>query len=126
MRTVDARGAQSLATPEATFRVRALVLFSLGPIDIGWFEVFLVAVVLFFAVMSWLLYRELRRRTMRGAYSTIIGRDVVKFSDMLEEELTEIKKEVATPGEIYRLDKALDVVTRMKKYLGQEVGKIKK
>lgn len=132
---IDERGAQSFPTVEHTFRVRALVLFSVGSIDIGWFEILLAALLLILLFTVWFTVRLLRKNTIRSAYSTVISRDVLKFGVMIEQELEEIKKkisagstvlEVDTKSEItFRIDKIFEIVAKMKKYLSQEIGKLK-
>lgn len=132
----DTRGAQSFPTNDSTFRVRALVLFTLGSVDFGWFEILLIVILLILAVAVWFVLFIVKKGTVRGAYSTVIGRDVEKFSAMLKEEIDEVKKKVSLKKTIedpdartevlYRIDKLYDTVAKMKKYLGQEIGKMKK
>ena len=85
---------------------------------------------------AWLYRSETERYKTRGTYGTIITRDVVKFADMLDEKLGEVQKGVTSLTDscatshkqeiVFHLDAMTDVVERMRKYLSQEVGKMKK
>ena len=113
-----------------------MVLFSIGSIDIGWFEIFLSALLAILLVVVWFVWRFAKKNTMRGAYGVIVSRDVLKFGKLLEEELKGIRDKVSESKSgavskdrteiLFRVNKTFDIVGKMEKYLSQEVGGLEK
>lgn len=127
----DERGAVSYPSEVKEFKIQPKTIFSFGPIDLGWLEI-LIAIVLFAAsgigIAAW--YVASTRQT-REAYRVIIGRDIDKLTSILSGHLEELgnvrelndsaraAKTAAVTG------KMKDTIAKMRKYLGEEVEKLK-
>lgn len=130
----DNRGAASLVSPARAFRVRSPVILSFGFIDLGWFEIFLIAILFIvsgFSVTAWYYVMQEKKRE---AYQIIAGRDIDKLTSLLEANLNELEgfcqsasgvKPALSQGMELYLKKIRDTIGKMKKYLGQEVEKLK-
>jgi hypothetical protein len=132
----DARGATSLPVKSKSIIVRDRVIFSIGPLNFDWFELFLVIVLIAIAaaaIFAWLLSRRAERRQ---AFRTIAERDVIKSIDVLSSQLEEAHKRFegmngqgsveTSKTELGQfLEKARDTAAKMKRYLGDEIGEIK-
>lgn len=126
----DERGALSYPV-EAKTRVKPKTVLSLGLIDLGWFEIFWFSLLLIAAgvgIVGWLYISK--KKTLE-AYNVIVGRDIDKLATLLFNQLKELeeihaKQDLANvTKETFLIDKIKDTVARMKKYLGEEVRKLK-
>lgn len=131
----DDRGAISYPTEPEAVKIRAKTILSIGFVDLGWFEVILIILLLVVSgasIGAW-YYTSLKKR--RAAYKIIAGRDIDKLTTLLAEDLKELEslaqgskegfKERARPEIEFRLKSMRDTVGRMKKYLGHELDKLR-
>jgi hypothetical protein len=132
----DARGATSLPAKSRQITVGDRVIFSIGPLNLDWFELFLIivlAAVAAAAIAALLLFRRAERRQ---AFRTIAERDVIKAIDVLGAQLGEAQKRFqgmseAGAGETSKtelgqfLGQAQETAAKMKRYLGEEIEEVK-
>ncbi len=127
----DERGAQSFPTEGYSVRIKPKVIISLGFVDLGWFEIFLIAVLLAASIGGVGAWQFARRRQIRGAYGVILARDIEKLCTMLEDQIKEVEplKESHDPRlsaqASFMFTKIEDTIARMKKYLKQEAERLK-
>lgn len=130
----DERGAVSLPTEKFGIKVRPKTILSLGFIDLGWFEIFLFVVLIIAVGISGFGWYLLEKKKTRYAYSVVAARDLDKLCDIIFkdiENLSDFSKEEKKlsphiKSEIdYFLKKSKENLSKMKKYLGDELGKIK-
>lgn len=127
----DKRGASSIPSQE-TFRVRTQTVLSLGGfVDLGWFEIFLFVLLLVIAGGSLAAWLYVSENKTREAYRIIVGRDVEKLSALLNDHLKELEEARALSDNLRATKEAeligrlKETVAKMRKYLGEEVGKLK-
>ncbi len=132
----DDRGAVSYPSKSESFRVRPKTVVSLGGlIDLGWSEIFLMALLVGLVVASLFVWRFVGKRKTREAYRAIAGRDVEKFADMFTENVEELDRiikdkcgslpsKTLTELKAYT-DRLRTTAQKMKKYLVAEVRKAK-
>jgi hypothetical protein len=127
----DERGATSFSTKEESFKVRPKTILSLGFIDLGWFEIFLIAMLMMISGAGLIAWWYISKTKTREAYKIIVGRDIEKLSTLLSGHLKELEglQELHDPSRSTQatalIDKMKEVVAKMKKYLGEEVSKLK-
>ena len=127
----DERGATSFSTKEESFKVRPKTILSLGFIDLGWFEILLIAMIIITLGAGLAAWRYVSQKNTRGAYKIIVGRDIEKLSTLLSGHLKELEglQELHDPSRSTQatalIEKMKEVVAKMKKYLGEEVSKLK-
>ena len=124
----DDRGAISYPTDSEVFRIRAKTVLSVGFIDLGWFEIALIGILLVMAFAG-IMQRK------REAYQIIAARDIDKLCKLLSDDLVNLKNLILNPQDVSVpqaeanaetfLKKMTETIEKMKKYLAQEVGKIK-
>ena len=132
----DSRGAMSIPVKSQPITVRDRVIFSIGPFDFDWFELFLVVVLLAVAaaaVVAWVLFRRAERRQ---EFRMIAERDVIKSIDVLASQLGEaqrrfqgmdggVSSETSKTELGQFLNQAQETATKMKRYLGEEIEEVK-
>jgi hypothetical protein len=129
--THDDRGAQSLASAPVAFTVRPASVISFGIIDLGWFEILIIVILLVITGISVWSWRNLAKKQKRGLYNTVAGRDIEKLTDLLSanikslQELPAIKNATGEPESTYLIDKMDENVAKIRKYLKQELEKLK-
>lgn len=127
----DERGATSFSTKEESFKVRPKTILSLGFIDLGWFDILLIAMVIITSGVGFATWWYVSKKNTRVAYKIIIGRDIEKLSTLLSDYLKELGglQELHDPSRFTRatalIEKMKEVVAKMKKYLGEEVNRLK-
>lgn len=127
----DERGATSFSTKEESFKVRPKAILSLGFLDLGWFEILLIAMLVIVSGASLTAWRYVSKTKTREAYRIIVGRDIEKLSTLLSNHLKELEglQELHDPSRSTQakalIDRMKEVVVKMKKYLGEEVSKLK-
>jgi len=87
----DSRGAVSYDTEQEDVRIKAKAIISFGFVDLGWFEIAIIIILLVIAgggIGLWYYTFEVQKRQ---AYSVIANRDVAKMSKLLSDNLTEIE-----------------------------------
>lgn len=127
----DERGATSFSTKEELFKVRPKTILSLGFIDLGWFEIFLIAMIIVTSGAGLAAWRYVSQKNTRGAYKIIVGRDIEKLSTLLTDHLKELEdaQELHDPSRAAKvaslIERMKETIAKMKKYLGEEVSKLK-
>lgn len=130
----DERGATSLAGEAVVFRIKPKTVISLGFVDFGWFEILLTFLLLVTAGISVGAWYYISAKKTREAYEIIVGRDIEKLSAILTNDLQKVEKllnlEAATETSdktraLYLFKKLHETIAKMKKYLGEEVKKLK-
>lgn len=127
----DGRGALSYPTDPVAVKVKAKTIVSLGFIDLGWFEIALILILLIGAGLGIGGWYYLANKEKRSAYGVILARDIDKLAVLLQNQLNELETALFSPDESVRLrvtvflDKIKETTTKMKKYLSQEAEKMK-
>jgi hypothetical protein len=129
--THDDRGAQSLSTAPQAFTVLAPSVISFGIINLSWFEILILVILLAITGGSLALWLTSARKQRRGLYAIVAGRDIEKLSDLLLVNLKDLSEipaieAVAADPELAHVIAAMkENIAKMKKYLTEELGKIK-
>lgn len=128
----DERGALSYPTQEESIKIRPRVVLSLGGvIDLGWFEISIIVVLAALLGSGLIARRYVDMNRTRGAYKTIIGRDIDKLSVLLYDNLKglEDSQGLDEPSRIAQVSALIDemrrTIAKIKKYVGEEVNKLK-
>jgi len=132
----DERGALSNQTPHQTFAVKPKTVLSFsGIIDLGWFEIFLLSVFIILSAVGVRGWWYITQKRKREAYSVVVGRDVDNLTTNFSEDIKKTEgvldesPEGLTPksrAELHMyLEKLLANSAKMKKYIGEEVKKMK-
>jgi len=130
----DNRGAVSYSTLGQIVKVKAKIVLSIGFIDLGWFEIFVIVVLLIVSGTSITAWYYVSTKKKREAYKIIAGRDVDKLSALLASDVEKLealfKDVVSVEPKIkaemkFHLSKIKETIAKMKKYLGKEIGKLK-
>ncbi len=130
----DSREAISYSSEHIGIRVKAKVVFTLGFIDLGWFEISIIVILLFIATGATIAWYYIKRRETSEAYKIVVSRDIKKISKLIEDNLKEIEyhhENVKTPTaasntQMNTLISKMKVnVNKMKKYLSKEMEQLK-
>ncbi|MBI2454241.1 MAG: hypothetical protein HYV54_01565, partial [Parcubacteria group bacterium] len=127
----DGRGAVSYPTKGSAVKVKPESVISFGFIELGWFEIALMMVLLIGAGLGLGGWYYLAKKETRGAYGVILARDIDKLAVLLQGQLSELETALFSPNESVRLrvtiflDKMKETIAKMKKYLSQEAEKMK-
>lgn len=128
----DDRGASSLVSAPQTFKVRAKSVISFGWIEMGWFDILIIVILLVTAGVSLWSRRNILKQQKRGMYNIITGRDIDKLSDLLSTNVKDLSsrlfsvKNVADDAQLaYLIGKMNENVARIKKYIKQDLEKLK-
>ncbi|MDP3710149.1 MAG: hypothetical protein Q8R29_00285, partial [bacterium] len=128
---LDSRGATSYPTQQFTFEVKVKPVISFGGIELGWLGIFLASLLFIAAGISIAAWYHVSRKKTHEAYKIIVGRDVEKLSTILSDNLKELEgtQEIHDPSRQARstalMGKMKEAIAKMKKYLGEEVKKLK-
>lgn len=127
----DERGASSYPTKEESFKVRPQTVLSFGGfIDLGWFEIFLIAMLIIISAASIIAWWYVSKKKTQEAYKIIVGRDIEKLSALLSDHLKEIEgmQELHDPSRsthaAEHIERMKETISKMKKYIGEEVEKL--
>lgn len=130
----DSRGAISYPTEAAELKIKAKTIVSVGLIDLDWFEISLIVLLLVISGVSLgiLYYTSVKRR--RAAYKAVTSRDIDKLTVLLAEDLKEVESwlekfqggiELRAKAEMeFHLKNMREIIDKMKKYLPQELDKL--
>ncbi len=130
----DDRGASSYSTKPEQIRIRPQAIFTIGVLDIGWFEIFLILLVAVMAVSGFGYWYYLKNSEKRSAYRIVVGRDMKNMCALLGEQIEALDKWGKRQEFVNDKDKnefshisqkMKDIAIRMVKYLGEEIEKIK-
>lgn len=127
----DGRGALSYPTDPVAVKVKAKTIISLGFVDLGWFEISLMLILLIGAGLGLGGWYYLANKEKRSAYGVILARDIDKLAVLLQSQLSELETAIFSPDESVRLrvtvflDKIKETTAKIKKYLSQEAEKMK-
>lgn len=128
----DNRGASSYSAKGESFKVRPQTVVSFGGlIELGWFEIFLITLLIIISVASLTAWRYVSKKNTREAYKIIVGRDIEKLSAALLNSLKELEESEGMQDISRRAKTAMiigrmkETIIKMKKYIGEEVGKLK-
>ncbi len=130
----DNRGAVSYSISSQVVRVKAKIILSIGFIDLGWFEIFIIGILLVAFVVSALAWYYIAVKRKREAYRVVAVRDIDKLTKLLAEDLEGLEswvqkskdnlKKRAKPEMEFYLKSLHSTVGKMKKYLRQELNKL--
>lgn len=130
----DNRGAVSFPTPTQTLKVKAKIVLSVGLIDLSWFEIFIIGLLLIVSIVSASAWYYISTKKKREAYKVIAIRDINKLCTLLTNNVeklelqfkdafdTDLKKKAEAK---FYLTKIKDNIKKMKKYLSKEIEKLK-
>ncbi|MBI2450801.1 MAG: hypothetical protein HYV52_00465 [Parcubacteria group bacterium] len=126
----DVRGAISYETDPETIQIRPPVILSIGILNLGWFEIILLSIFALISGASAVAYFYILNKQKKGAYSIITIRDVEKFALLLENELKELETRVKDRSDRrveieFVVGKIKNIIARMKKYIPEEIKKLK-
>ncbi|HUC31273.1 MAG TPA: hypothetical protein VMR99_01120, partial [Candidatus Paceibacterota bacterium] len=127
----DALGAESLATAPQAFTVLAPSVISFGFVELGWFDILIIVILLVITGTSLALWRNSVKKQRRGLYGIVAARDIEKLSDLLSanikdlSDIPSIKNAADTPDIGYLIGIMNENVAKMKKYLKEELKKLK-
>lgn len=133
-RARDDRGAISFPADLGVFKIKAKSILSLGFIELGWFEIAIIIVLIVVSLVSISSWYYIARENKRRAYGIVAGRDVDKLANLLSNDLKAIEEWVKRVKTIETKDKTearflfkkmKETILKMKKYLGEEVEKLK-
>lgn len=99
------------------------------------FEIALFIILVFFFVALAVIIRDKTMRKRRHAYKIIIAKDIGKFGDILKDQVKEVEDWIKKTENIpstkerteaeYGLGKIKETIEKMKRYLSEEIDKIK-
>ncbi|MEA2112548.1 MAG: hypothetical protein U9P50_01075 [Patescibacteria group bacterium] len=130
----DDEGAISLESKVYDIKVTAPAILSLGLIDLGWFEIFILIILIILIGGGLGFWYYLSQKEMQEAYKIIANRDVKKMSTLLSGNIKEIEKELKSEKKLSatgktsiknHLTKTKANIKKMDKYLGSEISKSK-
>jgi len=131
----DERGATSYSSGPRTFKIGAKTVLSIGFVDLGWFEILIIIILFVISGVSITAWRYNSTRKKREAYKIMAGRDVDKLAGLLGKNLKELEGWTQSPESglnsraraesEHSLKRMKDTIIKMKKYLGQEISKLK-
>ncbi|MCK5286057.1 MAG: hypothetical protein KAJ58_02415 [Candidatus Pacebacteria bacterium] len=128
------QGAISFNSEITEIRVTAPTILSIGLIDLGWFDIFIIIILLLViggSIGTWYYFSQ---KEMEEAYKIIDNRDVKKMSKLLNDDIILIEKEVKSEKKIpaktkssikSKITKIKTNIKKMDKYLGIEISKSK-
>ncbi|HEY4479427.1 MAG TPA: cohesin domain-containing protein [Candidatus Paceibacterota bacterium] len=128
---VDERGAQSYPVAAEMVTIRTKPVLSLGPIDLGWFEILLIVIVLTVSGMAIAGQYYISEKKTREAYRIIVGRDIDKFYNLLSDSVKDLEgfKEPRDSVSFVRASasvrKIQETIEKLRKYLRQEIDDIR-
>jgi len=132
----DDRGAISYPIEQA-LKVKARTIISIGGfINLGWFEIFLIIVLLIVSGVSITAWYYLLEQKKRHAFNVIAGRDIDKLSKLLADDLKQLKKIILNSSDsVFSYKGEVDIkhfikgmeanIAKMKKYLREGIRKLK-
>lgn len=127
----DERGAVSFPIESPKFQVKPKVIISFGVIDLGWLEILIVVILLTASIAGISGWYYISTKKTREVYRIIVGRDIDKLCDLLSGYLKDLEglQEQHDPSNSAKaamlIGKMKETVTKMKKYIGQEVSRLK-
>ncbi|MFA5870847.1 MAG: cohesin domain-containing protein [Candidatus Paceibacterota bacterium] len=127
----DSRGAMSSVSVAQQFSVRAKSIISFGYIELSWFEILIMVILLVIAGASLWSRKYIIKKQKRGRYNIIVGRDIEKFSDLLLINIRELSKNISAKGGVdipqltHLLGTMNENVEKLKRYITQELEKLK-
>lgn len=130
----DNRGAVSYPTADEVVKVKAKVILSIGFIDLGWFEIFVIVILLVVSGTSIASWYYVSTKKKREAYKIIAGRDIDKLSTLLADDVEKLealfKDIVSAEPKIkvemeFHFSKIKETIAKMKKYLAKGIEKLK-
>ncbi len=132
--TRDDRGAVSYPTELQSIRITSKTVLTLGFADLSWFEIFVIAILLFLAIGASVAWYYIKEREKGEAYKIIVSRDIKKISKLVEDNLKELEDlhegtKTFTPATKTQANTMIAKmkmnVGKMKKYLSAEIEKLK-
>jgi hypothetical protein len=126
----DNRGAESLATAPQAFTVRAPSVISFGFVELDWFAILLIVILLVATGVSLWAWRSTAKKQKRGLYNTMAGRDIDKLSDLLSVNIQDlaklpfVKNATRDPELVYLIQKMGENVAKIQHYIKQELEKL--
>ncbi len=128
----DNRGATSLTISTQKLTVKAKSIISFGFIELGWFEILIIVILLVATGASLWSRQYIIGQQKRGRYNVLVSQDVEKLSDLLSGNIKDLSRFMAAkntgnedPQFNYLIGRMSENVEKFKKYLKQEVGKLK-
>jgi len=125
----DERGALSYPTESLSLNIREEIIFSVGPVDLGWFEIAIIIFLLAVAGISGYAWYNVSMERKRAASEVIEGRNVKDIAERLEEDISQLEEKAGDDEEIfsptvkaeieYFLKRMRKNVRKMKNYLGK-------
>lgn len=127
----DERGALSFPTEAEELKIKAKIIISIGFLDLGWFEIFLVVLLIIAVIISIILWRYVLEQQTRRAYQVIVGRDIEKMGNLFSKDLKRLEESLGTHPDSKKDTELQGVlvdlkttVVKMKKYLKKELERL--
>lgn len=130
----DEREAISLESEQIEIKITAQTILSLGLVDLGWFEIFIIIMLIILIGGGSGIWYYLSQKEMKEAYKIIANRDVKKMSKLLTDDIIVIEKGIKDEKKISaggksliknHINKLKTNVKKMDKYLGIGISKSK-
>ena len=130
----DNRGAVSYPASSQIVKVKARIVLSIGFIDLSWFEVFIIGILLIVSIVSASAWYYIAVKKKREAYKIIAARDINKLCTLLANDVKKLELrfkdlfdiDLKKKAEIkFYLNKIKENIAKMKKYLSKEIEKLK-
>jgi len=125
----DERGALSYPTKPLFLNIREEIVFSLGPIDLGWFEIAILIFLLAVAGISEYAWYNVSRERTRAASEVIEGRNIQDLAERLEDDISQLEGRAEEEEGIfsptvkaemeYFLKRMKSTINKIKRYLGK-------
>lgn len=129
----DSRGAISFPIKE-NIAIKAKTIISIGFVDLGWFEIALIIILLIISGISISTWYWISFKKRRSAYKMVVSRDIDKLTQLLTEDLKGLEDWIekskdnlnkrAKPEMDFYLKNMHEIISKMKNYLRQELDKL--
>ncbi len=130
----DGRGAVSYPTEAETLKIKAATIISVGLVELGWFEIALIVLLLIVSGVSISAWYYLSLKRKRAAYKMVAARDIDKLTKLLADDLKGLEEWIeklkngferrAKPEMKFHLKNMRQTIGKMRKYLRQELDKL--
>ncbi|MBI2450702.1 MAG: hypothetical protein HYV47_04185 [Candidatus Nealsonbacteria bacterium] len=138
----DERGALSFPSAPEEFKIRPRTILSIGPVDFGYFEIFIIIILMIFAGAGFYGWYYFGLKKKRESYAIIIARDVEKMHNLLENNLIKLEENLRSLEKFINpitkdidptmqeeslvfIGKMKEVLGKIKKYVKKEVEELR-
>ena len=130
----DAHGAKSFPEEISGIKVKPRTVIAFGAIELDWFEIFIITLLLIIFVASSFSWYVLRVERRRRAYTTVASGDVGKLTELLGADLNNLESYMTDPYKrnasnaeteiAYLFRRTRGTIQDMKRYISEEINKL--